>query len=185
MPGIFVLSNKGGRKPYILFRKSLRIANFLEIINSLKVTIMKTSFTSGLTIFSCLDTECFYSLVFVFLLINAPNISTCFERFFSFLQPSSPDDRSTKSTNKVACIRAANIVSTYIRDTCAKSTNAKNTSFAGDVYIKNAIIKGAYTENTYVKNVSTVKNLGIHLKSFLILEIKLFDTGLENKVVIR
>lgn len=52
----------------------------------LEVTILETSFTSGLAIFFCLDIKHSHSLAFVFVLINTSNILICYEGFPDFLQ---------------------------------------------------------------------------------------------------
>lgn len=176
---ILVSTKKRELKLCILLRISSRVTTLLEIINFLKVTTMKISFTSGLTIFFYLDAEYFDSLAFVFVSVNVSNIFTCLKGFSSFLQSSSPDSKDAKGINSVAYIRAPAIGSTCTRDSYAKNISAEDISSAGGVYVKGTIVRGTYTESIYVHDASAIKYLEMHLQSFQILEVKLFETGLE------
>ena len=182
MPGIFVSSKKRELKPCALLETSSGVTTLLEVINSSGVTTMNTSFTSGPAIFSCLDAGYSDILASVSASVNASNMSTRSGGFLGFPRPSSSDGKGAKSTDKVACIGAAGIGSTCTRDTCARGTDAGDTSFAGGVCVKGAFVGGACAESTYAGGASAIEHSEMHLQSFRISEVKLFETGLETGV---
>ena len=89
-------------------------------------------------------------------------MSTHSGSFPGFPRPSSSDDKDTKRTNRVACIGAAGIGSTYTRDTCTRGTDVGDTFSAGGAYVKDAFVGGACDESTYAGDASTrecIRNL--------------------------
>ena len=87
-------------------------------------------------------------------------------------------------TSFLSCL----VLGAYIRSTCIEVTySAKNTYIKGadtkdtdtkDIYARGAytgFISGAGTERTCTGGASIIKHSKIHLKSFSILEVELFD----------
>lgn len=154
-----------------------------KVINFLEMTILKTLFLSS-------------PVISVFLLVNVSNLSTCFKSFLSFLQLCLINTRSAKDADiRNICNKGVIIGSTYTRITCIESVCLKDIYIKG-ISFKNACIKSAGTKATYIKstfvgvayiknicagNTSIINHSKIHLQSFPILEVKLFQTGLENK----
>lgn len=125
-----------------MFEIFLRVTTLLKVINSLGVTTINIFFTGGLVIFSYLNAGYLNSLTSISVLVNALNMSTCFEGFLGFLRPSLSNSKGTKGTNRVIYIKVANIGSTCIRDTYARSISPKNTFFARGVYVKGTFVRG-------------------------------------------
>lgn len=134
-----------------------------NMINFLKVTTIKIFFTSGLAIFSYLNIGYLDSLIFVSVSLNGSNISTCFDKFLDFLQPSLFNDRDAKHIKKVTYIVVVNITNTSTRNTYTRSIGAEDISSTKGTYGKDAFIGNAYTKNTYIRGANTIEYSKIHL----------------------
>lgn len=64
-----------------------------------------------------------------------------------------------------------------IRDICVKSNCIE------DVSNKDRFVRSTYTENNCTKSISIFKYLEMHLQFFQVLGVKLFETGLETKIL--
>lgn len=137
-----------------------------KMLNSLRVMTIKTSFTSGLAIFSYLDVVYLDNLASVFMSINVSNVSTYCKSFLDFFWPNLFNGKGAKGTNKITYIRATSIGSICTRDTYARGINIKDTFFTGGACINSAFIKGVCAKNTYIRSASAVKHLEMHSQSF-------------------
>lgn len=177
--------------------------------NFLEMTTIKTSFASGLAIFSSLNAKYSDNLVSVSLSINTSNILTYSKDFLCFLWPCLTRAKNAKSTNieksyiesfcvKDACIKSASTESANTADLntkiacikafCGKVTCIKNANVGGtysqSVYISNTSIKRTYAKSTYIgdayiDSAIVIKYLGIYLQSFQISKVNLFGTKLK------
>lgn len=107
--------------------------------------------------------------------------------FPGFLQSCSTNIRGAKGVNVgIICIRGSCVRSTYIKVFCSKITCVENVNI-GDICGRNACIKGVGSEstgirgtsikNSYIKSTDAIEYSKIHLQSFLISKVKLFDKG--------
>ena len=117
MHGSFMSSTKHKIRVCIL------LGTFSGITILLVVTTLTTSVSSSLWISFCLDVD---SWIFACLLVNMSTLSgtilTCSNCISGCPWPCSAAGEGTKSTDRDACIVAANNGSTYVKKTCISST---------------------------------------------------------------
>lgn len=100
-----------------------------KITNSLEVMTLKTFFSSN-------------PIVFIFLLVNLSNLSTCFKDFSDFSQLYLAGTKSS-NTGEI-CIRQTYINDAYIENILA---------YAGDVCIKGAGTKSTCIRDVYIRGI--------------------------------
>lgn len=138
----------------------------LEVTNFLGVTTLKTSFISGLTIFSCLEMWYLDNCAFGFLSAYRSCILSCLAGFPVSLQ------------RNLFVSKGANVKNLYTKSaegTCDKF------NFIKDAGIRNICCRSICISNTSAKkagaSTSAVKYKEMNWQSFWVLKVKLFNIG--------
>lgn len=129
----------------------LKITNFSEL-------------TTCLTIFFYLDMKYLNSLIFLFLLVYAPNILIYSKGFLNSLPSLSTKKKSAKNTD---------VGSSWLGNTFARDYSIKDASIK-DIYITDIYIRKTSTGNTYIGSISVIF---AYIKSISTKEISIENTN--------
>lgn len=94
-----------------------------------------------------------------------------------FAAKSANVEKACMESAKSSYTRGTYASNTYIRDTCIGNVFSAISACIKGAGPNNTSTEGAGRKNAYIRSICTIKYSRIHLQSFSILEIKLFNLG--------